>query len=200
MFQLFSFELFFWKSINRSKGSISMFNCRMTRCPHPPRLVELTKWENFPGYGFNLHAEKTRQGEIWEIINCMVWFGCICARDSIAQKTLTRSAMVTKWIIVTSPGQYIGKIDGGSPAEAAGLQEGDRIVEVALIFWSTCISIIWLTDISTHFGSWQFHWKDWLTKTQLNLTTYSFIVLSEFLKFSSKLKISFHCWGFKTSR
>merc|ERR1712013_225418 len=27
-------------------------------------------------------------------------------------------------------GQYIGKIDGGSPAEAAGLQEGDRIVEV----------------------------------------------------------------------
>merc|ERR1712107_747973 len=61
---------------------------RMTRCPHPPRLVELTKWENFPGYGFNLHAEKTRQG------------------------------------------QYIGKLDGGSPAEAAGLREGDRIVEV----------------------------------------------------------------------
>merc|ERR1719331_3028453 len=27
-------------------------------------------------------------------------------------------------------GQYIGKIDGGSPAEAAGLREGDRIVEV----------------------------------------------------------------------
>ena len=47
-----------------------MFNCRMTRCPHPPRLVELTKWENFPGYGFNLHAEKTRQGEISEMINC----------------------------------------------------------------------------------------------------------------------------------
>merc|ERR1712130_972120 len=61
---------------------------KMTKCPHPPRLVELTKWENFPGYGFNLHAEKTRQG------------------------------------------QYIGKIDGGSPAEAAGLREGDRIVEV----------------------------------------------------------------------
>ena len=50
--------------------------------------------------------------------------------------------------MVTSPGQYIGKIDGGSPAEAAGLQEGDRIVEVALIFWSTRVSIIWLADIS----------------------------------------------------
>ena len=36
----------------------------MTKCPHPPRLVELTKWANFPGYGFNLHAEKARQGEI----------------------------------------------------------------------------------------------------------------------------------------
>merc|ERR1712130_414654 len=30
----------------------------------------------------------------------------------------------------TRQGQYIGKIDGGSPAEAAGLREGDRIVEV----------------------------------------------------------------------
>eukprot|EP00092_Neocalanus_flemingeri_P078682 GFUD01097920.1.p1 GENE.GFUD01097920.1~~GFUD01097920.1.p1 ORF type:complete len:248 (+),score=77.07 GFUD01097920.1:61-804(+) len=28
------------------------------------------------------------------------------------------------------PGQFIGKIDPGSPAEAAGLKEGDRIVEV----------------------------------------------------------------------
>merc|ERR1712212_827716 len=67
-----------------------IFLCRtkMTKCPNPPRLVELTKWANFPGYGFNLHAEKARQG------------------------------------------QYIGKIDGGSPAEAAGLREGDRIVEV----------------------------------------------------------------------
>ena len=135
----------------------------------------------------------------------IVWYGLVAyVQEMVLHKKhsagiITRSAMVTKWIIVTSPGQYIGKIDGGSPAEAAGLQEGDRIVEVALIFWSTCISIIWLTDISTHFGSWQ-HWKDWLTRTQLNLTNYSFIVLSEFLKFSSKLKISFHCWGFKTSR
>jgi Na(+)/H(+) exchange regulatory cofactor NHE-RF2 len=28
------------------------------------------------------------------------------------------------------PGQYIGKVDPGSPAEAAGMKEGDRIVEV----------------------------------------------------------------------
>lgn len=28
------------------------------------------------------------------------------------------------------PGQYIGKVDEGSPAEAAGLKEGDRIIEV----------------------------------------------------------------------
>lgn len=28
------------------------------------------------------------------------------------------------------PGQYIGKVDVGSPAEAAGLKEGDKIIEV----------------------------------------------------------------------
>lgn len=28
------------------------------------------------------------------------------------------------------PGQYIGKVDADSPAEAAGMKEGDRIVEV----------------------------------------------------------------------
>ena len=28
------------------------------------------------------------------------------------------------------PGQYIGKVDEGSPAEAAGLKQGDRILEV----------------------------------------------------------------------
>jgi len=54
----------------------------------PPRLCHLTKWPNFDGYGFNLHAEKNK------------------------------------------PGQFIGNIDKESPAEAAGLKEGDRIVEV----------------------------------------------------------------------
>ena len=53
-----------------------------------PRLCHISKWENFEGYGFNLHADKSR------------------------------------------PGQYIGKVDSGSPAEMAGLKEGDRIVEV----------------------------------------------------------------------
>ena len=37
-------------------------------------------------------------------------------------------------IMMRLSGQYIGKIDGGSPAEAAGLHEGDRIVEVLEIF------------------------------------------------------------------
>ncbi|GAB1608695.1 hypothetical protein Ahia01_001153900, partial [Argonauta hians] len=53
-----------------------------------PRLCHLTKWEDFNGYGFNLHAEKGKAG------------------------------------------QFIGKVDEGSPAEAAFLQHGDRIIEV----------------------------------------------------------------------
>lgn len=53
-----------------------------------PRLCHIVKWAHFDGYGFNLHAEKGK------------------------------------------PGQIIGKVDEGSPAEAAGLREGDRIVEV----------------------------------------------------------------------
>lgn len=53
-----------------------------------PRLCVVTKWPDFEGYGFNLHAEKSK------------------------------------------PGQYIGKVDAASPAEVAGLLEGDRIVEV----------------------------------------------------------------------
>ncbi|KAL3289591.1 hypothetical protein HHI36_023004 [Cryptolaemus montrouzieri] len=52
------------------------------------RLCIIKKWENFDGYGFNLHAEKGK------------------------------------------PGQYIGKVDQGSPAEAAGLRQGNRILEV----------------------------------------------------------------------
>lgn len=53
-----------------------------------PRLCTIKKWHDFPGYGFNLHAERGRAG------------------------------------------QYIGKVDDGSPAQAAGMKEGDRIVEV----------------------------------------------------------------------
>ena len=41
-----------------------------------------------------------------------------------------------KMITRQMSGQYIGKIDGGSPAEAAGLREGDRIVEVFKILGS----------------------------------------------------------------
>lgn len=53
-----------------------------------PRLCIIVKWPDFEGYGFNLHAEKSK------------------------------------------PGQYIGKVDDNSPAEAAGLREDDRIIEV----------------------------------------------------------------------
>ena len=54
----------------------------------PPRLCHVIKRPDFSGYGFNLHAERSR------------------------------------------PGQFIGKVDPGSPAEMSGLREGDRIVEV----------------------------------------------------------------------
>ncbi|GFY66627.1 hypothetical protein TNIN_323421 [Trichonephila inaurata madagascariensis] len=53
-----------------------------------PRLCHLIKWADFDGYGFNLHAEKSRTG------------------------------------------QFIGKVDDDSPAQLAGLREGDRIIEV----------------------------------------------------------------------
>ncbi|KAF5274538.1 hypothetical protein FQA39_LY07150 [Lamprigera yunnana] len=56
--------------------------------PQNSRMCHIMKWENFDGYGFNLHAEKGKSG------------------------------------------QYIGKVDEGSPAEAAGLRQGDRILEV----------------------------------------------------------------------
>ena len=55
---------------------------------HTIRLCQLKIWPDFPGYGFNLHAEKGKSA------------------------------------------QFIGKIDPKSPAEAAGLREGDRIMEV----------------------------------------------------------------------
>jgi Na(+)/H(+) exchange regulatory cofactor NHE-RF2 len=56
-----------------------------------PRLCHLIKWPDFDGYGFNLHAEKSKTG------------------------------------------QYIGKVDDDSPAQLAGLREGDRIIEVNLV-------------------------------------------------------------------
>ena len=62
-------------------------NIMAPSCP-PPRLCQMTKWDHFDGYGFNLHADKNRSG------------------------------------------QFVGLIDPGSPAEASGLREGDRIVEV----------------------------------------------------------------------
>lgn len=55
------------------------------------RLCHLKKWAHFQGYGFNLHAERSRLG------------------------------------------QHIGKVDANSPAESAGLREGDRIIEVNLV-------------------------------------------------------------------
>ncbi len=55
---------------------------------HTSRLCHVIKVEDFDGYGFNLHAEKGKQG------------------------------------------QYIGKVDDGSPAERSGLKQGDRIIEV----------------------------------------------------------------------
>jgi len=55
---------------------------------HTSRLCHVIIIEDFDGYGFNLHAEKGKQG------------------------------------------QYIGKVDDGSPAERAGLKQGDRIIEV----------------------------------------------------------------------
>ena len=58
---------------------------------HRPRLCHLRKWSHFQGYGFNLHAEKVRNG------------------------------------------QFIGKVDPNSPAEMAGLNEKDRIVEVNFV-------------------------------------------------------------------
>ncbi|XP_028045706.1 uncharacterized protein LOC105834794 isoform X1 [Monomorium pharaonis] len=52
------------------------------------RLCHIVKWDDFNGYGFNLHAQKGKNG------------------------------------------QFIGKVDEGSPSQAAGLRQGDRIIEV----------------------------------------------------------------------
>ena len=50
--------------------------------------------------------------------------------------------------VIGMSGQYIGKIDGGAPAEAAGLCEGDRIVEVNL--FGKYSDIKYLSDPCAH--------------------------------------------------
>ncbi|XP_025407842.1 Na(+)/H(+) exchange regulatory cofactor NHE-RF1 [Sipha flava] len=66
------------------------------------RLCMLRTWPgHFDGYGFNLHAEKS--------------------------KTSTANGGTG---LPFSGGQFVGKVDRGSPAESAGLREGDRIVQV----------------------------------------------------------------------
>ena len=60
---------------------------KMSGVPQP-RLCHIKKWPHFNGYGFNLHGDKNK------------------------------------------PGQLIGKVDEGSPAEAGGLKIGDRIIEI----------------------------------------------------------------------
>jgi S1-C subfamily serine protease len=54
------------------------------------RLCHVKKWEQFIGYGFNLHTDKSK--------------------------------MV----------QLIGNVDPGSPADAAGVKKGDKIIEVGV--------------------------------------------------------------------
>lgn len=67
----------------------------------------LRTWpQYFDGYGFNLHAEKSK--------------------SSVAANGSTGSGGGLPY----SGGQYVGKVDIGSPAESAGLREGDRIVQV----------------------------------------------------------------------
>lgn len=66
------------------------------------RLCVLRTWpDHFDGYGFNLHAEKSKT-----------------------------SASSPNSGLPFSGGQFVGKVDRGSPAESAGLREGDRIVQV----------------------------------------------------------------------
>lgn len=71
------------------------------------RLCILRTWpQHFDGYGFNLHAEKSK--------------------TSVPANGNTGTISGLPF----SGGQYIGKVDRGSPAESAGLREGDRIVQV----------------------------------------------------------------------
>ncbi|VVC45724.1 PDZ domain [Cinara cedri] len=74
------------------------------------RLCMLRTWpQHFDGYGFNLHAEKSKTSVV----------------PANGSSTGTAASGLP-----FSGGQYIGKVDRGSPAESAGLREGDRIVQV----------------------------------------------------------------------
>lgn len=70
-----------------SDKSVSMSDPLPADAPRP-RLCHLRKWQDFNGYGFNLHAERGKAG------------------------------------------QFIGTVDDQSPALAANLYAGDRIIEV----------------------------------------------------------------------
>jgi hypothetical protein len=76
-------------SLNISKASNSnIMTVTASNEENLARLCHLKKWPHFQGYGFNLHAERSKMG------------------------------------------QHIGKVDLDSPADLAGLKEGDRIIEV----------------------------------------------------------------------
>ena len=75
-----------------------------------PRLCLMIKRPDFHGYGFNLHAEKSK------------------------------------------PGQFIGTVDEGSPAEMCGLKEGDRIVEVSDFWVCVCVCVDGITFVFS--GTW----------------------------------------------
>ncbi len=75
------------KASTTTENDNSINKCDLETAPKP-RICHLKKWPHFQGYGFNLHAEKSKLS------------------------------------------QHIGKVDARSPAESAGLREGDRIIEV----------------------------------------------------------------------
>ena len=81
------------RQVGKDKSISEYFNiCNMSDDSKlVPWSCTISKWPDFNGYGFNLHAERGKVG------------------------------------------QYIGIVDDDSPAQAAGLKEGDRIVEVKAV-------------------------------------------------------------------
>ena len=75
-----------------------------------PRLCHVVKWNENDGFGFHLLADKKRK---------------------VCQLCLSfNSTVVCDVSMYVAQGQFIGKVDPGSAAEAAGLRLGDRIVQV----------------------------------------------------------------------